>query len=389
MNYHLMIDNKFIDQFIESAEIVAPGKNVYLFSFESPAKFVKSQMGIFALPFSKDFNDIIEAITDNDRFYIHWYEKYINEVINLVPKKTPVYLFFWGGDFLGQTKRLSTYNFDGKSRKYLLWSEKKILRYFPRNPWGFLKNLYKYLQQQKEKARMQELEINDRIMFLERLDFFCHWNKLDLEQVIEAYGGRPVLRPFIYDVGLDKISKPNGERVSALSTIIIWLGNSDTLTNNHLDAIAGLKQFSRQDVKVVCPLNYEKGDYQHYINAQGMKYFGKKWHSIIDFMPLTAYMQLMDNADVIVMFHNRTQAAGNIFAFLKMGKKVYLKKQSTIYTLLIANGIKIFDSNTIKNLTFEEFSKPLSADEIDLNYSIISAMFSDKQRLSDLKEILN
>jgi hypothetical protein len=72
-----------------------------------------------------------------------------------------------------------------------------------------------------------------------------------------------------------------------------------------------------------------------------------------------------------------------------MGKKVYLKKQSTIFSLLVENGIKIFDANTIKELTFEEFSKPLSYEEIEMNYHKISLMFSDEQRLFSLSKILN
>jgi hypothetical protein len=370
-----MIDNKFIDPFIDSAEIVAPGKNVYIFTFASPSSVVKSAKGIFALPFSNEFNTIIEGINENDRLYIHWFEKYITDVIRKIPPKVPVYLFFWGGDFLGQTNEFFHFNFDPLSRKYFYRDEKKSLRYFPRNPVGYIKNINKYLYQQRIKKVNAATEREARIHFLKRLNYFCHWNHLDMKTVVDSYGGRPVLLDFFYD--------------GSLETVNIWLGNSDVLTNNHLDALVALKKFRYENVKLLCPLNYENGDYGQYIAKQGLKLFGEKWHPFTEFMPIGQYLRLLETVDIVIMNHNRTQAAGNIFAFIRMGKKVFIKKQSSIYSLLTANGITIFDANKINDLSFEELSEPLSREEIENNYAVISEMFSDKKRLAYLSEILN
>jgi dTDP-N-acetylfucosamine:lipid II N-acetylfucosaminyltransferase len=389
MNYHLMIDQKFIDKFIESAELVAPGKNVFIITSSFPGTFVKSPKGIFALPFSNEFNKIIEGINENDRVYIHWFEKYLIDVVNKLAENIPVYLFFWGGDFVEQTNEFTKFNFDHLAKKYVLKSEKRILLYFPRNPIGYIKNLNRYFQALRMKKLNLEEQKNARIQFLKRLSFFCHWNHLDLGRVVAAYGGKPVLLDFFYDVSLDKISKPGTNKKLAGATVNIWLGNSDTLTNNHFDAFVSLKKFRNDNIKLFCPLSYHSGVYEKYVTKQGLKYFNEKWNPITEFMAISDYMQLMETIDVVVMYHNRTQAAGNIFAFVKMGKKVFLKKQSTIYSLMMENGIKVFDSNTIKDLSFEEFSKPLSPEEIEMNFIKISGLFSDEKRLFYLNRILN
>ena len=57
--------------------------------------------------------------------------------------------------------------------------------------------------------------------------------------------------------------------------------------------------------------------------------------------------------------------------------------------MLIDAGCKVFDSNLIAKMTFQEFSEPLSNDDIELNHKIIDEMFSDQKRLEYLKNILN
>ena len=71
-----------------------------------------------------------------------------------------------------------------------------------------------------------------------------------------------------------------------------------------------------------------------------------------------------------------------------MGKKVYLKGQSTIFQYMKNNGFVIFDANTIKDIKFEEFSKPLTTDQIQSNIQNPN-LFSKEKRLEYLDKILN
>ena len=384
-----MVDNKFIDPFIESAEKVSPGKNVYLFTFDRPAKVVKYQHGLFVPPFTNELDQLLKTINDNDRVYIHWFEKYLMDIVPRLPSKVTVYLFFWGGDFLGQTNEFVNFNFDLISRSYLNRHQKKLLLYLPRNPIGYIRNINRYFRERRERRINEESEKNARIDFLKRLDYFCHWNRLDFDIVMKSYGGNPDFLDFFYDPSLYKIACPLGNKIELEDDVKILLGNSDVLTNNHLDALNVLKQFSKEKLKLICPLSYDNGEYARHITKKGKQFFADKWLSITEFMSIEKYLVFLDTIDVVVMYHNRTQAAGNIFALLKMGKKVFLKKESTLYAFVIDYGIKVFDANTIKNLSFKEFSKPLAVEEMEMNYSRVSEIFSEDRRLSYLENILN
>ena len=383
-----MIDDKFIDKFIESAELLAPGKNTYIFTFVPPIKHVKSTKGMVVQRGTKELEAIIRKITVNDRLYIHWYDKFLTDVIAIIPKTVPVYLFFWGGDLVEQTPAFFKFNYDSITAKYIrkqdkIETRKRISAHH--NKYHRFKN---YLLQKYHKNKWIKMDEDARKLFFERLNYFCHWNPLDLEVVVGAYGGNPTFLDFFYDAGLEKVSLPDyTKRQQGMARI--WLGNSDTLTNNHLDAIEVLGKFRNEELSIFCPLNYGQGDYRLKVTNTGLRTFGNKWTSLLDFMPLEQYLELLNNADVVVMYHNRTQGAGNVFAFIKMGKKVFVKRQSTVFGFLQKHGIVVFDANTIKDLSFEEFVRPLTVEEQRNNCDKISTLFSDIRRQELLTAILN
>ena len=192
---------------------------------------------------------------------------------------------------------------------------------------------------------------------------------------------------FFYGLELEKV---NYIPVKTTGVLNVWLGNSDTETNNHLDAIDTLKHFRNNDIKIICPLSYGVNPkYGDLISTKGNLIFDKKWVSIREFMPYDKYVALFKDINVVIMNHNRTQASGNIFVFVKMGKKIFLKRQSTLFQLLINADILVFDANIIKDLSFEEFSKPLTDEQIQSNIEKISALFSEEKRIEYLNQILN
>ena len=114
MNYHLMIDDKFIDEFIIDAEKVACGQNVYIFTFDKPTTHVKSDKGINAPYGSVELKEIVRRITKTDRVYIHWFVREAMWVIDNIDHEVPIYLFFLGGDFLEQTSKFFNFNFEDR-----------------------------------------------------------------------------------------------------------------------------------------------------------------------------------------------------------------------------------------------------------------------------------
>ena len=98
----------------------------------------------------------------------------------------------------------------------------------------------------------------------------------------------------------------------------------------------------------------------------------------------------MDSVDICLMYHNRSQAGGNIFAFLQKGKKVYLKANSTIYLLLKELGFHIFSELELAKQSYEQFIEPLSVAQIEQNIALLETyLYGQDIRKKWLTELLN
>ena len=89
------------------------------------------------------------------------------------------------------------------------------------------------------------------------------------------------------------------------------------------------------------------------------------------------------------MYHNRTQAAVNVRLLVSLGKKVFLKKESTLFKLFKNKGIIVFDADLISKFNFNQFSNPLSPLQAKSNLKKITEIFSEEKRLRYLSSILN
>jgi hypothetical protein len=385
-----MVDDKFIDGFIDGAEEIAPGKNCYVFTFSKPARYVKSTKGIYAPYGSEELKNIIKKIKIDDRILVHWFHDSVMQVIDNVDPRVPVYLHFWGGDFIGNTEEFDNFKYDDLTREYVkknrpfklfFWALDALqYLYSPRRFFNILKNV---------KTLDPDHEISIRKRFLSRLNYFCHWNKLDYDIICKAYGCSPAFMNFFYKIGLKADLNSLRNKRDKKSKTVIWLGNSETETNNHLDAISALTKFKDDNIKIICALTYGDKRYGDFITSQGKKVFTNKWSSLRKFIPSAKFYGMFDKADVAVMYHNRTQAGGSVYGFVIKGKKVYVKKQSTIYKLMKKLGVVVFDANTIKDLTFDEFSRPLTDRQIRSNIRKVSDFFSDEKRLKYMNKLLN
>jgi hypothetical protein len=226
-----------------------------------------------------------------------------------------------------------------------------------------------------------------RKLFLNRLDYLCHWNIEDTKRISNAYGEEVQHVDFFYDLGLRQIVPAFSDQSSGEN--IIWLGNSATPTNNHLEALSGLRHFNQYDWKLYVPLSYGQSWYADQVVLKGKELIGDKFIPLLDFIPLNRYLELLANIDVVIMNHHRSQAGANIFCMIYMGKKVFLSKDSSIYNLLSAHGIKVFTSESIENIPFDEFIQKLNISEQQENSKRLYDLFSEEKRFSYLSKILN
>ena len=400
-----MIDDKFIDDFVNDANLIS-SNNKFIYTFSSPAKHVKSKKEGFAPYHSKELKKIQQSIKKNDRLFVHWFTPNVLDFIDQLPKETKVYLFFWGGDFLEvpafskPNNKLNHFLFGAKTLSYFQKDQNANFKQFKKNRLeaAILTKSHKNIlatwfdnqlisvKRWRNSSYSEAMEIRRR--FLQRIEAICHWNKFDIEFLNVLYDVKLRQLPFVYNIGLNSFSGMNKES-SKKSTLKIWLGNSDTPTNNHLDAFDILEKLKHQNIEIICPLNYGNIQYAKLISAEGKRMFGEKFKPLLGYIPRDEYYDLMDTVDVAYMPHRRGQAGGNIIAFIKKGVRIVMNDQSSIYKLFDFYGISIQTEDWLKEVKFNHLQEPLDETTKQKNITVLNSQTANEEnRIKSLKAIL-
>ncbi len=163
----------------------------------------------------------------------------------------------------------------------------------------------------------------------------------------------------------------------------ILIGNSAIPTNNHIDIFNKVKSLIKHDTEVVVPLSYGDKRYANYITRKGQNYF-KNFNPLLDFVPLEEYQKIVNDCGVVIMYHFRQQAIGNIIASLYFGSKVFLSNKSSVYSYFKRIGLAIFSVEN--HLEKKELFTSLSREVVEQNKLILKKYFSLNNTMKLLKK---
>lgn len=392
MNYHLMIDEKFINDFIDDAEKYASGKNVYLVSlYTKNPKFIKSDLVTYVKSVKKYwFSNIEPKLQKDDKVFIHWLDRRVYDIILSLPKQIEVGIFSWMGDLIDTP----TYLFDKdilKPKSYEFFKKHKKYRFEKFEHHSVFQNLLLFGRHLYRVATApQEWKKKKKVM--QRINLFFHWNEFDYQWVKENYPGfNAKFVYFVYGVGLKKETEKLLEKnVTADEPITIWLGNSATISNNHFEALDDLSHLHNDSIEIICPLSYgEKKDslYTQQVINYGTQIFANKFIPLLNYLDRDAYYALFNKVDLVVMNHIRSQAAGNVFMFLDLGKVIFMDDKSTVYQFLRSkNAEKLYTMTDLKSFSSEILKSII--EKSHLNSSSQNILDTDL-KAANLKKYLN
>lgn len=332
MNLHITHDNVFIDYIIGIARELNVSHDkfvVYTFEELEKLKHVKSNNVFFAKHNSEKFRNVIGDLKQYRNIYIHWLEGPSADFVNQIPKSINVIWCFWGGDGL-ELKHIQQNVFQAKSLKYF----KKHLSNSildDLNSTEFVFNLRKKFR--------SHLAFKNHLNAIARVDYFAHYLTEDYEIVNAATKMKAKFIPFHYAAIEDIV--PVNEASKPIDSNNILIGNSDTLSNNHFEAIDALAGINLNDSKVYCPLSYEGVEYAEAVAAYGKEKLGSNFFPLLNFLPKEEYDQMLAGINVAIMNHNRSQALGNIFVLLWKGAKLFMSDSSPLFHYLKMNKCKV------------------------------------------------
>lgn len=143
--------------------------------------------------------------------------------------------------------------------------------------------------------------------------------------------------------------------------IRILVGNSADPSNNHMDILDALSKYRGENIKIIVPLSYGNPKHREAVCDYGRQLFGEKFVPLLQYMELDDYIGLLAGIDIAVYAHRRQQAFGNKITLLGMGKKVFMRPESTLWQVFSSRDIKVFD---VSELDILPLDKAIAADNI-------------------------
>lgn len=165
----------------------------------------------------------------------------------------------------------------------------------------------------------------------------------------------------------------------------ILLGNSASITNNHIEVLERIKEFVLEGRKVVVPLSYGDKRYRDSIVEKGRRYLGDFFYPLIEFMPLRDYSQIINSCGLMIMAHKRQQALGNICSGMYKGARIILDEESPVYQFFIERGAVV---NSLNDLGGSLIVKPLQEWEIARNRNVIQEFWGREKVKSNTNELI-
>ena len=124
----------------------------------------------------------------------------------------------------------------------------------------------------------------------------------------------------------------------------IWIGNSATLTNNHIDVFHIVSKL--REYQVLVPLSYalhsKRDIVTDMIDSIGVELLKERFCPIHDFMPFDEYKNLMSTCAVFIFAHRRQQSVGNLCLALRLGGCVIMNSCSPAYQYFTRHGVVIY-----------------------------------------------
>ena len=170
------------------------------------------------------------------------------------------------------------------------------------------------------------------------------------------------------------------EKVKNNECINIQIGHSCTPQVNHIKVLEDLAKFKDENNKIYLPLSYGDMQYGDQVEEKAKAIFSEKAICIREMMDKDKYMDFLSTMDIAIFNTQRQIGLGNIAPLIFMEKKIYMPMLSIMYEHFTSKGISICDYNRIKDMSFEEFIKPV--DMKNAKEHIITSV--DKERLKKL-----
>lgn len=353
---HIFLDDKFFDSVSTFFDSLKNVENYYYFYSKDKLhfKYIKQTDKIKVLYNEKEYINTISQLS-MDIVYLHSLSPTFYKYVLSLPKECKIIWWAWGYDLYYNwrgCKPFITLPLYKEKTNHYIQRKGNTLAYKIKHILRKIKNTITYLS---------DIRVRNRVLL--RIDYFTP--VIDTEFELMKTNSNFNARPFMLRRGPGGLNNINFEPVLHDKSMNILVGNSLTLTNNHLDVWEYIKDCSRyENQEYIFPVSYGN-EMDIKLLKSVIKGDNIRW--LEDFMPISEYKQLQNSVTHAVLGVIRQQAMGNIFKLLGSGVKVFLFKDSIVYKYLKEKGYIVF---CIEDISKDSFLEPLSHEDAITNYKI-------------------
>lgn len=369
---HIASDEKFINSAHWQFENAFPNSNVfYIFTSDKSKdfKYVTPQSNIHKFSISTDLHFFLDALQKHQIVIFHSLSESFFPLILQLPQSVQCIWLCFGYEIYNDKrffKEASLY--DSITQKRFGKGEAKPNYFVLETVRPFIRKIYRNLP-------LSSLEIKKKA--ISRMNYIASSFVEEQEAIEKLIKQKKKTFPFWY--------YPIEQMVNIDETIIndrnaIIIGNSGTMSGNHLDVFDKIKDLNWTARTIVVPLSYGNETYIKEILEEGKTTFGAQFKPLTDFMPLNEYNQTIKQCGVALLCNYRQQAVGNTISLLWFGSKVFLSTNNPFYHYLKRIGVEVFcyesdlnDQSSLKLLSNETIQNNRKALLNHLNTNLLQA----------------
>ena len=152
----------------------------------------------------------------------------------------------------------------------------------------------------------------------------------------------------------------------------IWIGNSASVKNNHLDVLWLLRKLGLlqefKDRKVIMPLSYGEPWVRNLVKKIGGLLLGKRMQVLETYIPREEYNALMLSCSTLILGYLEPAAQGNIITGLWLGMRVYLSEKCLSYQYFKRIGCAIYSiESDLKQYGYT----PMAQKDVEQNRAVL------------------
>lgn len=366
---HLAKDEKFIDFFAKTISIAGSNSHRFIITtahIDQPLRYIRE-----IEPYRKVDNNFFSSaemysdLQSCDVLLVHFLTLSAARMIMAAPNHVKIVWSGWGADYyhllpggesrlLGPDAHRIATKFDAQRiQKNPLLLARLVLR-----PLRRLYNRHKLLQPAIKRVQYFSAPIPEDYDLLKK---YCgNWFSPQYIQLnyasVETFASK-----------VENIEKRN-----------ILVGNSASLTNNHIEVFRLLKKHDLTHRKVIVPLSYGDAQYRQVVLDAGHNILGESFQPLVDFMPLNEYNNLIASCSCAIMNQYRQQALGNIGSILQGGARLFLNKKNVTSEFLRARGAYINDIEELNSENTQDLFSELSVDQKKRNILVLDEFWGQK-----------